>query len=150
MGFCPPFAAVKRGKEMKTVVIKIPDELDQKLIEHAKSQNVSLENLILESLIRLVDSSKVKGCEGDRSQRVEFEVADGVIAYLKPDSAEAKALERIAAPITEGEWIVADDVGQEIDMDAVREKFKQRGYKSKISGTKASASGKSGSTKPAS
>ena len=68
-----------------------------------------------------------------------FEIENGVTAYLISDSAEAKALERIASPIADDKWIVVDEVGQEIDMDAVREKFKQRGYKSKISATKESA-----------
>ena len=134
---------------MKTVVIKIPDELDKKLLEQAKIQNVTLESLILESLTKLVNSG-IEDNEGERNHRVEFEVESGITAYLKPDSAEAKALERIASPIADDKWIVVDEVGQEIDMDAVREKFKQRGYKSKISATKESASGKSGFTNPTS
>lgn len=52
-----------------------------------------------------------------------FEVENGVIDYLISDSAEAKALERIATFIADREWIVVNDVGQEIDMNADREKF---------------------------
>ncbi|HLO47643.1 MAG TPA: type II toxin-antitoxin system mRNA interferase toxin, RelE/StbE family [Kamptonema sp.] len=52
-----------------------------------------------------------------------FEVENGVIAYLISDSAEAKALERIATFIADREWIVVDDVGQEIDMNADRNNF---------------------------
>ena len=52
-----------------------------------------------------------------------FEVENGVIDYLISDSAEAKALERIATFIADREWIVVNDVGQEIDIDAAREKF---------------------------
>ncbi len=82
----------------------------------------------------------------NQEQKVLLEVDQSVTTHLSPNSAEAKALERTASPIADDEWIVVDQVGQEIDMDAVKERFRQSGYKSKISAKKTSSSGKRRST----
>ena len=57
---------------------------------------------------------------------------DGEVIYLDPNSAEGKALQRIENPLREDEWITIGDIGEEIDMEAVRERMKQRGYKIQI------------------
>ena len=62
---------------------------------------------------------------------IPFEV-DGEIVYLSPNSAEGKALQRIRHPIPEDEWVTVE-AAQNIDMEAVRQRIKQRGYKTQIS-----------------
>jgi hypothetical protein len=57
---------------------------------------------------------------------------DGEVIYLNPNSAEGKALERIRQPISQQEW-VSVEVEHEIDMEAVRQRLKQRGYKTQVS-----------------
>ena len=52
--------------------------------------------------------------------------------YLNPDSAEGKALKRIHNPIPEDEWVTVD-TKHDIDIEAVRQRIKQRGIKSKVS-----------------
>ncbi|MCL1471990.1 helix-turn-helix domain-containing protein [Argonema antarcticum] len=40
----------------KTLVIQLPDELQEQLLQRAKSMNISLESLVLQSLTQLVSS----------------------------------------------------------------------------------------------
>lgn len=48
------------------------------------------------------------------------------------NSAEGKALSRINTPINDDEWIIVDNIDQEIDMEKIKEQFIKSGYKSKI------------------
>lgn len=57
---------------------------------------------------------------------------DGEVVYLSPDSAEGKAIQRICNPIPEDEWITVD-TKHSIDIEAVRQRIKQRGIKTKVS-----------------
>jgi len=52
---------------------------------------------------------------------------------LNPNSAQGKALARIHAPLPEDEYITVGEIGTDIDMKAIQERIKQRGYKIKIS-----------------
>lgn len=72
------------------------------------------------------------------NQGIPCEV-DGEIISLNPNSAEGKALTRIRNPISENEWITVGEIGQNIDMEAVRERIKQRGYKIQVSSEDSSA-----------
>lgn len=63
---------------------------------------------------------------------IPFEV-EGEVTYLAPDSAEGKALQRIRNPIPEDEWWAVGEIGEDIDMETVRERIKQRGYKIQVS-----------------
>lgn len=45
--------------------------------------------------------------------------------YLTPNSAEGKALQRIRNPIPEDEWVTVD-TKYDIDIEAVRQRIKQR------------------------
>ncbi|MFM7439650.1 MAG: hypothetical protein ACKO2V_13775, partial [Snowella sp.] len=58
--------------------------------------------------------------------KIPLEV-EGEVIYLDPNSAEGKALRRIDKPIGEDEWITVGEIGEEIDMEAINEKIKQRG-----------------------
>ena len=60
--------------------------------------------------------------------KIPLEV-DGEVIYLDPNSAEGKALQRIENPLGEDEWITIGEIGEEVDMEVVRERIKQRGYK---------------------
>ena len=71
---------------------------------------------------------------------IPFEV-DGEVTYLSPNSAEGKALQRIRNPIPEDEWITVVEIGEDIDMEVVRERIKKRGYKIQVS-SKNSSTGK--------
>ncbi|WP_013321261.1 hypothetical protein [Gloeothece verrucosa] len=113
-------------------------------ILEALKQMSNLERLeIIEFTSQLMQEEEIN------KKSENLEVAQGVTAKLKSNSAQAKALKRIAHKIggecefltADDEWIVVDEVGQEIDLDALKEKFKQRGYKSKISATQTSTSG---------
>ena len=63
--------------------------------------------------------------------KIPLEV-DGEAIYLDPNSAEGKALQRIENPLREDEWITIGKIGEEVDMEAVKERIKQRGYKIQI------------------
>ncbi len=65
------------------------------------------------------------------SAGIPFEV-DGEIIYLSPNSAEGKALQRIRNPIPENEWVTVE-ADHDIDMEAVRQRIRQRGYKTQVS-----------------
>ena len=54
---------------------------------------------------------------------------DGETVYLSPASAEGKALSRIRNPIPEDEWITVAQESDHVDMEAVKQRIKQRGYK---------------------
>lgn len=47
---------------------------------------------------------------------------------MKTNSAEAKALDRISHPIPENEWVTVK-TQHDIDLEAVRQRIKQRGIK---------------------
>ena len=59
---------------------------------------------------------------------------DGEVIYLDPNSAEGKALQRIQDldPDDPNQVITIVEEGQEIDVEAVWERLKQRGYKIQI------------------
>lgn len=63
---------------------------------------------------------------------IPYEV-DGEVIYLDALSAEGKAIERTRNPIPEEEWIAVGEIGSDIDMEAVRERTRQRGYKVQVS-----------------
>jgi hypothetical protein len=65
------------------------------------------------------------------SPGIPFEV-DGEVVYLSPNSAEGKALQRIRNPTPEDEWVTVE-ADRDIDMKAVRQQIKQRGYKTQVS-----------------
>lgn len=71
------------------------------------------------------------------ADRLEHEVITSLdniyFIVVKSNSAEGAALKRLATPIADDEWIVVGSLDEEIDMNAVRERFIQRGYKSKVS-----------------
>jgi len=58
---------------------------------------------------------------------------DGETVYLSPNSAEGKALQRIRNPIPEDEWVTEGEIGEDIDVDALNERLRKRGYKVKVS-----------------
>ncbi len=49
---------------------------------------------------------------------------------LNANSAEARAIKPINEPINDDEWIIVDDLDEEVDMEVIKSKFKERGYKS--------------------
>jgi hypothetical protein len=71
--------------------------------------------------------------------KIPLEV-DGEVIYLDPNSAEGKALQRIENPIKEDEWITVGEIGEEIDMEAIDKRIKQRGYKIQVPSKNSSSS----------
>lgn len=71
--------------------------------------------------------------------KIPLEV-EGEVIYLDPNSAEGKALRRIDKPIREDEWITVGEIGEEIDMEAINEKIKQRGHKIQVPSKNSSSS----------
>lgn len=65
--------------------------------------------------------------------KIPLEV-EGEVIYLDPNSAEGKALQRIQDldPDDPNQVITIVEQGQEIDVEAVWERLKQRGYKIQI------------------
>jgi len=53
---------------------------------------------------------------------------NGETIELSPNSAVGKVLERIRNPIPEDEWVTVD-TEHSIDIEAARQRIKQRGYK---------------------
>jgi hypothetical protein len=74
----------------------------------------------------------------EQSQTEHITINDDNTA-LNPTSAEAKALMRLNSSCEEEEWIIVDNIGQEIDLDQVKEQFYKSGYKSKVSTQKTSS-----------
>lgn len=106
----------------------------------ALKQMANIERLeIIEVASRLIRQEMDKNI---LEAKIPIEIEEGVTAYLNPNSAEAKALERLRSSNIDGQWSIVDEVGKDIDMDTVKEKFKQRGYKGKVSTTQTSTSGK--------
>ena len=54
-------------------------------------------------------------------------------AWLKQNSAEAKAISRIANPIREEDWVTIGTLDEEFDMEEIARKVKERGYNRKVS-----------------
>lgn len=57
---------------------------------------------------------------------------NGETIYFSPSEAYGKALQRIRNPIPEDEWVTVD-TEHDIDIEAVRQRIKQRGIKTKVS-----------------
>lgn len=60
--------------------------------------------------------------------------------FANSHSAEAKAIRRINTPIDDNEWIIVDNIGEEIDFEKIKEEFYKSGYQSKISAKETSSS----------
>jgi len=60
--------------------------------------------------------------------------------WLKENSAEARALQRIANPIREEDWVTIGSLDEEFDMEEIAKKVRERGYRRKVSNTGASIS----------
>jgi len=60
---------------------------------------------------------------------IPFEI-DGETAYLNPESAEGKALQRLDSldPDDSTQWITVVEEGQEIDEEMLDQWLKERGY----------------------
>lgn len=56
---------------------------------------------------------------------------DGEVIDLNPNSAEGKAVQRRQHPIAESEWVNVAAKG-EIDMEVVRQRIEERGYKTQV------------------
>lgn len=65
---------------------------------------------------------------------IPFEL-DGETIYLSPNSAEGKALQRIqdTEPDDSSQWITHGEIGEKVDVEAINERLRQRGYKIQVS-----------------
>lgn len=75
------------------------------------------------------------------SNEVPLEI-NGEEIYLNPNSAEAKAVKRIESIdfADSSQWITEGQIGEEIDVDAINQRLKERGYKIQVSFTDSQAS----------
>jgi hypothetical protein len=62
----------------------------------------------------------------------KWQVYQALGAELAPQSAEAKAIARLADEDDESQWITVIEEGEEIDVDASLEYLKNRGYKVEV------------------
>lgn len=61
------------------------------------------------------------------SPGIPFEV-DGEVIYLSPNSAEGKAVQRMKYVDDPDQWVTILDEDEEIDLDELDERLRQRGY----------------------
>ena len=62
----------------------------------------------------------------------KWQVYQALGAELAPQSAEAKAIARLADEDDESQWITVIEEGEEVDVDASLEYLKNRGYKIEV------------------
>ena len=62
----------------------------------------------------------------------KWQVYQALGAELAPQSAEAKAIARLADEDDESQWITVIEEGEEVDVDASLEYLKNRGYKVEV------------------
>lgn len=62
----------------------------------------------------------------------KWRVYQALGAELAPQSAEAKAIARLAEEDDESQWITVIEEGEEVDVDASLEYLKNRGYKVEV------------------
>jgi RNase H-fold protein (predicted Holliday junction resolvase) len=56
-----------------------------------------------------------------------------IMSNQKDNSAEAKALQRIANPIREEDWVTIGTLDEEFDMEEIARKVRESGYNRKVS-----------------
>ncbi len=66
------------------------------------------------------------------SKEQKWQVYQALGAELAPQSAEAKAIARLADEDDESQWITVIEEGEEVDVDASLEYLKNRGYKVEV------------------
>jgi hypothetical protein len=62
----------------------------------------------------------------------KWQIYQALGAELAPQSAEAKAIARLADEDDESQWITVIEEGEEVDVDASLEYLKNRGYKIEV------------------
>lgn len=62
----------------------------------------------------------------------KWQVYQALGAELAPQSAEAKAIARLADEEDESQWVTVIEEGEEVDVDASLEYLKNRGYKVEV------------------
>jgi len=62
----------------------------------------------------------------------KWQIYQALGAELAPQSAEAKAIARLADEDDESQWITVIEEGEEVDVDASLEYLKNRGYKVEV------------------
>ena len=62
----------------------------------------------------------------------KWQIYQALGAELAPQSAEAKAIARLADEDNESQWITVIEEGEEVDVDASLEYLKNRGYKIEV------------------
>ena len=63
---------------------------------------------------------------------IPFEI-DGETTDLNPDSAEGKALQRIEQAVPEQFWSTHGTIEEEIDVDLLNKRLRERGYSIQVS-----------------
>lgn len=87
-----------------------------------------LQTEIIKSLQKMTNSERLKVIE-IASQLIRKEIN----SHSDNLSAEVKAWQRINSNTEDNEWIIVDNLDEEIDLEKIKNEFNKRGYKSKIS-----------------
>jgi len=87
-----------------------------------------LKTAIIKSLEKMTNSERLEVIEM-ASQLIKKEIN----CPSHNLSAEVKAWQRINSDSEDTEWIIVDNLDEEIDLEQVKKEFNKRGYKSKIS-----------------
>lgn len=79
-------------------------------------------------VIKIEAEAKVEG--------IPFEI-DGAVVQLNPNSAEGKAVQRLENIDfdDDSKWITEGEIGTKIDVNAINQRLKKRGYKIQVSFT---------------
>lgn len=87
-----------------------------------------LQTEIIKSLQKMTNSERLEVIE-IASQLIRKEIN----SHSDNLSAEVKAWQRINSNTEDNEWIIVDNLDEEIDLEKIKNEFNKRGYKSKIS-----------------
>lgn len=87
-----------------------------------------LKTAIIKSLQKMTNSERLEVIE-IASQLIRKEIN----SHSDNLSVEVKAWQRINSNIEDNQWIIVDNLDEEIDLEQIKKEFNKRGYKSKIS-----------------
>ena len=113
----------------KPVSAEQTEQVDAQVIEQVPEQ---LQEPALLSINAQVSFASLLALIQTLPKEQKWQVYQALGAELAPQSAEAKAIARLADEDDESQWITVIEEGEEVDVDASLEYLKNRGYKVEV------------------
>ncbi len=111
------------------VTEKPAEQVDTQVIEQVPEQ---LQESVLLPIAAQVSFASLLALIQTLPKEQKWQVYQALGAELAPQSAEAKAIARLADEDDESQWITVIEEGEEVDVDASLEYLKNRGYKVEV------------------